>query len=86
MPPPSVAGLARLERACFYRFTFGHNYQAPVALPVGPWTGSLRQLYTDFETLLLSAELLGAASRLQEVYVLSGLRDPPDATSDQFFE
>lgn len=81
-PPPSVAALSRLQRACFLRF--GH--QPPAALPAGTWAASLRHLATDYDTLLLSRRLLAAAGQLEELAVLGGyLADEPSRASERFW-
>lgn len=67
--PPAIAGLSRLERACFSNM---NEPPAPAALPAGPWAGSLRRLCSSYKTLLLSGELLGAAGRLERLDVLCG--------------
>lgn len=70
-PPPSIAGLSRLRRACFP--TRASDTTPGAALPAGPWAASLRQLGARFEVLLFSPELLAAASqRLEEVGVAGG--------------
>lgn len=65
-PPPSIAGLARLQRVCFLPGDF-----FPLeALPTGPWTSSLRQLGASYRILLLSGPLLAAATQLEQLGVL----------------
>lgn len=70
--PASIAGLGRLQRACFWR---GEEAPAPVppaALPMGPWAGSLRELGAPYDTLVLSGDLLTAAGRLETLTVMRG--------------
>lgn len=81
-PPPSVAGLRRLQRACFL---IGEEVIA-AALPTGPWADSLRQLGAPFNVLLLSGELLAAAGQLERLGVLGGdLAAAPDAASERLW-
>lgn len=85
-PPPSVAGLSSLQRACFLPFHGGPHWQPTAPLPLGPWAASLRQLFTDFETLLFSSELLAAAGQLEQVGVLGGdLGAERNAASERFW-
>lgn len=83
-PPPSIAGLARLQRACFSRSC--ETDCPPGALPTGPWASSLQQLGATYETLLLSSQLLAAATRLEELAVLGGdLTAAPSDASKRFW-
>lgn len=66
--PRSVAGLSHLQRACI---TPCHT-QTGFTLPTGPWVGSLRQLSANYDSLLLSSQLLAAAGRLEQLGVLRG--------------
>ena len=67
-PPPCVAGLARLQRACFHADVRLAGSAAD--LPDGPWAGSLRQLGTSYEVLLRSDALLAAATQLEQLHVM----------------
>ena len=67
-PPPSVAGLSRLQRACF-TYLYGSPPGGYATLPVGPWAASLRQLCASYATLLASGELLAAAGGLEQLCV-----------------
>ena len=67
-PPASVAGLGRLQRACF-TYSYGNPPGGYAALPNGPWAASLRQLCASYDTLLLSGELLAAAGGLEQLCV-----------------
>lgn len=69
LPPPSVAGLSRLKRACFEPQS--DPWEASrAALPTGAWSGSLRQLAASHSVLLLSHQLLAAAGRLEQLTVI----------------
>lgn len=68
-PPPSIAGMTRLRRACFLDRKHGG---AARALPAGPWAAGLCQLGALYDALVLSEEALEAAGQLEELYVMRG--------------
>lgn len=80
-PPPAVAGLARLQRACF-TYSYGDPPGGYAALPAGPWAASLRQLCTSYDTSLLSRQLLEAAGQLEQLGVAG--RDFAGAVGREF--
>lgn len=68
-PPPSVAGLAGLRRACFAGNEFESDDE-PSSLPDGPWAASLRTLGASYALLQHSGRLLAAAHGLEQLGVL----------------
>lgn len=67
--PHSIAVSSSLQRVCIYTSTAVDQDLA--ALPTGLWASSLRQLWVSYTPLLLSAELLAAADRLEHVFIMN---------------
>lgn len=91
-PPPCIADLPSLQRACFLDFLGDDGYAddalplAHGALPDGPWSASLRQLGASYSTLLLSGPLLAAAGQLEQLGVFKGgLAAEPSDASERFW-